>query len=271
MSETSETTTAEQPQTGRQVAALLREVGPVVGALIILSLTLPGILGTFVLLGSVIGPERLRSWVDSLGPYAAFICAGLFALTTGSAMLPTYALSFACGAIFGTMFEGGWIAMFGVVVGALIGYGWGALLARQRIMSVIDRHEKARIVRSALLDRPFLTELMIVTLIRVPPNSPFAMTNLAMSSTRVGLPAYIIGTAIGIAPRTLFAVWLGVSTVDLTEAQSAGGRMRVFIGIAIGVAIFLLLYRLFSKWAREALDRHLDEHPEWARSSDRTP
>ncbi len=248
------------PATGadwtRQFLEGLKECGPVVWVMGLMSVTLPGIIGTFVLFGSAFGPERMRAFVMGLGAGAPWIVAVLFGVLTGSALALTYALSFACGVIFASMGLGGTVAMAGVVLGSLVGYGWGALLARDRVMEVVNRHEKARIIRHALLDRPVHTEAWVVGLIRFPPNSPFALTNLVMSSLRVRLAAYFAGTLVGIAPRTLFAVWLGVQMKDLAEAQAAGGRMRVIVGAAIGVAVFLVAYRVLGRWARQALKDH---------------
>ena len=237
----------------KQFLAGLRECGPAVWVLGLMSVSLPGIVGTFVIFGSVLGPERIREFVSGLGEGAPWIVAAIFALTTGSAIAPTYALSFACGAVFGSMGLGGTVAMAGVTGGAMVGYFWGALLARKQVMDAVNRHEKARIIRRALLDRPLFTETWVVGLIRFPPNSPFALTNLVMSSLRVSLPAYAIGTLLGIMPRTLFAVWLGVQTGDLAEAQSADKGIRLVVGAVIGVAVFLLVYSVMSRWAKQAL------------------
>lgn len=237
-----------------------KELGPGVFALVLISVSLPGALGTWVLAQSALFPETVRPWIDAnagIAPYLVFLGIGI---ATGSAILPTYALAFACGVFFG--FEvGGPIAWGGVILGSMVGYAWGALLARKRVMHVIDAHERAKIVRAALLDRAWWSELMVITLLRFPPNSPFALTNLVMSSTRVNLGAYIVGTALGIMPRTLFAVWVGSQVGDISQAQTAGGRWRVAIGLAIGVVVFIILYRLFSKWAKDALARELGKTP----------
>lgn len=233
-----------------------KELGPGVFALVFISLSLPGILGTWVLAQSALFPETVRPWIEAnaaIAPYLVFLGIGI---ATGSAIMPTYALAFACGVFFGFS-VGGPIAWGGVILGSMVGYGWGALLARKRVMHVIDAHERAKIVRAALLDRAWWSELMVITLLRFPPNSPFALTNLVMSSTRVNIGAYLVGTALGIMPRTLFAVWVGSQVGDMTQAQTAGGRWRVLIGLAIGIVVFVVLYRLFSKWAKEALAREL--------------
>ncbi len=254
---------AVEPKTTRARVSLLsyaKELGPVVFTLALISVTLPGALGTWVVAQSAFFPETVRPWIEANAGIAPFLVLLGIGLATGSAILPTYALAFACGVFFGFP-VGGATAWGGVVLGSMVGYGWGSLLARDRVMQVIGKHERARIVRAALLDRPWWSEFMVVTLLRFPPNSPFALTNLAMSSTRVNFAAFFFGTALGIMPRTLFAVWVGTEVGDLAEAQSAGGFWRGIIGLAIGIVVFIIVYRLFSRWAREALSRELADNP----------
>lgn len=237
--------------------ALIRDLGPVVGALAVLACTAPAIAGFALFSGSLIKPQAIRSFLDSMGIGAPFAGAVLFALLTGCALAPTWAFSFASGAIFHTSFPvAGAIAMVGVTGGALIGYLLGVALARKRVMRTIEANERARIIRAALLDRGLPTETFIITLIRIPPNSPFALTNFTLAAARANPLAYLVGTFVGIAPRTLFATWLGVQAGDLTKV---GGPPKAYVmaGIILAVVVFLVLYRLFTRWAREALARHL--------------
>lgn len=191
--------------------------------------------------------------IDTAGiAVAALIIALLFALFTGSALLPTYALSFASGVFFGPVW-GSLVAMCGVTFGALVGYGWGILLARKRVMRVVEANPRVKLIRSAIVDRSLKDETIAVTLIRIPPNSPFALTNLIMSSLHVRFVPYFVGTLVGIAPRTLIAVFLGVGIGEIAEAKSAGGRLRIGISVAVGIAVFYFIYRLFSRWVKERL------------------
>ena len=183
---------------------------------------------------------------------AAAIVTFAFALATGSAILPTYALSFAMGVFFGPVY-GSVIAMLGVTGGALVGYAWAGVLARKRVSAVIDENPRAHVVRSAIVDKPLHLETFAVILLRFPPNSPFALTNLVMSSVGVRLLPYTLGTFVGIAPRTLLAVFLGVGVGSIADAQTAGGTVRLVIGLGVGLVVFVLAYRVMSKWARDAL------------------
>lgn len=228
----------------------LRTLGPVVAILTLLTVTLPAI-GGFLVVGFA---KKLKPWVESHGTTGLLAFAAIFGFTTGLALMPTYAMSFASGVFFG-FGKGLGAAMTGVLVGACIGYAWGATAARERVMNLIRSNERARIVRDALIERGFWRSLVAVILLRFPPNSPFALTNLVMSSTRVHPLAFIIGTAIGIAPRTAFAVWIGAKVGDLDKMQTDKSTRLIVIGVSI--VAFLVIYTVFSRWAKKALSERL--------------
>lgn len=242
---------------GQILVEQAKGVGPVVTALILISVSLPGVMGFVVITKSAIFRDKnVENWINALGASALFAVGLIFAMTTGSALLPTYALSIACGVYLG-MAYGSVAAMIGVTLGGLIGYFWGALLARKRVMSQIESHPRAALIRDAIVDRGLAQEIMAVALVRIPPNSPFALTNLAMSATRVRLLPYTLGTAIGIAPRTIFAVWLGHQAGEIQKAKSTGGKWIAIGGIAVAIVVFLIIYRVFSGWVKQELNRRV--------------
>ncbi len=263
---------APEKSLGQILVEQARGVGPFVTALIILSMTLPGVMGFILITKSAIfRDKRVEQWLGSFEPTAAMLIAGaIFALTTGSAMLPTYAFSIACGVYLG-LAHGAGAAMIGVTGGALIGYGWGTLLARKKVMAQIERHPRAALIRRAIVDRGIPQETMAVGLIRIPPNSPFALTNLAMSATRVRLIPYLFGTAVGMAPRTLFAVWLGKKFGDIQQAKAGGGKWVAIGGIALAIVVFLIIYRVFSGWVKQELARRTAADPNEVRSGQEGP
>ena len=251
----------EQQLSTADVLSTLRGLGPVVSTLAIASLLLPGAMGALVLVGLVASLGDLTALQDlwmHVDPETTarilLIAAGgfaiLMALFTGSILMPTYASATVAGSLFG-MATGSVVAMIGVTGGALIGYIWGHVLARGRVMSVIQHHERASIIHGAIVGRSPVSEGGIVALIRIPPNSPFALTNLLMSSTSVGLVPYLVGTAIGIAPRTLIAVWVGHTLND--AADEGGSIWWTVLKIGVGLAVFFVVYKILSRWAREAL------------------
>ncbi len=250
-------TAAPPPSLTARVVEYARQLGPVVTGLVIASLLVPMLLGFLVLAQALADPTWLRPSIDELGlPLAAVLAGVVFGVTTGSKLLPTYALSVASGAVFADaggsttdgFLLGGLVAMAGVVLGTLVGYAWGALLARKRVLGVLGRDARAAFVRSEILGKPIWKQIGAITLLRLPPNSPFALTNLLLSSTGVRLVPYAIGSAIGIAPRTLFAVWLGAAASQLTS------NTWVRIGsVVVALIVFGLLYKIFVGWIRQAL------------------
>ncbi len=212
-------------------------------------------LGGFLLLGMMptLKPE-LEPIFEKLGPGAPVAFALVFALGCGLALLPTYALSIAAGYFFGWLI-GGPAAVAGVGIGAAIGYVWSSVLARKKAMQVIDSDKRARVVRDALADRGRLGTTGVVALLRVPPNSPFAITNLVMSATSVRFLPFIVGTVVGMAPRTLLAAWIGASASDLVDAVKSGAGRWKLIGIGVTFAIALTVFWLFGKWSKQALLR----------------
>ncbi len=197
----------------------------------------PAILGSilFVYLPTV------AEYLDSLGPWAWPLYVAFFILSAGVGFLPTYGQSFLGGWAFG--FAGGFPgAMLGFVGGSVIGYFISQRVSRERVEAELSRTPRAKQIRDALVGRGFLRTTLIVSLIRVPPNAPFAVTNLVLASSGIGLGPYIIGTALGMAPRTALAVFFAA------QAHTEGAKnildilqnrpwWEVFVAIGIFVVV----------------------------------
>jgi len=136
------------------------------------------------------------------------IYVGIFALTAGFGVLPTVFQALIGGYAFGLQW-GVPGALAGFTLASLIGYAISRTVARHKVEAEIERHTKSKAVRDALVGGSPLKTLGLVTLVRVPPNSPFALTNLVLTSVQVPLWIYAIGTMVGMTPRTVVVVWLG--------------------------------------------------------------
>jgi uncharacterized membrane protein YdjX (TVP38/TMEM64 family) len=76
----------------------------------------------------------------------------------------------------------------------------------------------------------------------VPPNAPFAASNVAMSALGVPVAPFGLGTVIGLAPRTTAVVMLGagLSRLDFSNRPAVGwfvaGVVATFVALgAIGL------------------------------------
>lgn len=223
---------------------LFTRLGPA-GIVGVLSAVLPA-LGGFVLLANL---GTLGPWFRDMELAGLVLYAVIFMVTAGLAILPTYAQAVLGGWAFG-LAEGTLGALAGFAGGSLIGYVVGRKASGDRVMKILDEQPKWRAVRDALVGpeggkNRFFKTLLIVTLIRIPPNSPFALTNLVLSSVKTAWLPYLLGTMIGMLPRTMVAVYIatlikGALTRDtLNEAKPVwllptGILLAVFVLVVLG-------------------------------------
>ncbi len=157
-------------------------------------------------------------------------------------------------------------ALCGFLGGSLIGYFLARGVTGDDALKGVQQHPKWNIVvRSFFPDREgdgehrgFWRTLGIITLIRFPPNSPFAITNLVLASVKVDLVPFVIGTALGMLPRTAVVAYLGTlveGEISKDALSSARPGWYLPVGIAISVAVLLILARLGDLAIKKAVAR----------------
>lgn len=212
--------------------AIFRRLGPA-GPLAIVAATLPAI-GGFLLLGLLTRIEpHLKGWGDA----GVIVYVVLFSLLAGLAILPTYAQAVL----------GGWVykfplgfpaALVGVLGGALVGYVIGLRVTGDRVLRLVAEKPKLKAVYTALLGSGFWKTLLIITLVRL--NSPFALTNYVLAATRAHVAAYVIGTVVGLAPRTAAAVFIAAGLKELSFERS-GQRWLWIAGIVVTLVVIAII------------------------------
>lgn len=209
---------------------------------------LPALLG-FILIARL---DLAADWLGALGEFAIIAYVVLFALTSGLGLLPTYAQALAGGWIFG-LEAGTGAALCGFVGGAIVGRLVAGRIAGRGLQGVFEQSPKAAAVRDALLHRGRWGTIGVITLLRVPPNSPFAVTNLALTACGAAWIPYIIGTAVGMLPRTAIVVGVGAagaatgaeSLLDLFESTQQ--RWMLIGGIVVAIIVLAILGRIGQK------------------------
>lgn len=193
--------------TGESGQPLMQRLG-LAGLLGIGALILPP-LGGFTLIAYM--PE-VSAWLKSHQDAGIFIYTGAFIVLAGLALLPTYAQAALGGFAFG-MFFGLPAALLGFTGGAALGYEIARRASGDRVLKILREKPKWQAIRDALVKdherRSFWKTVGMVALLRCPPNSPFALTNLVMASVRVPRAPFALGTCIGMIPRTAVAVYIG--------------------------------------------------------------
>ena len=238
------------PEADHSLAAIVRRLGPA-SVLAAAWAVLPAVAG-ITLLANL---EPVSSWLRGLEEAGPWVYGVAFAVGCGLGLLPTYAQAILGGWAFG-IGRGLPIALVAVTAGATIGFLLARSLSRKRAERLIQEDPRAIAVRDALIGRRPLRTLGVITLLRLPPNSPFALTNLALGAAGAPLWGVILGTAIGLAPRTGAAVYIAASIEgELSRAaldEAAGPR---WMHIGISVAVTLLVLGVIYLLAKRALAR----------------
>lgn len=229
----------------------MKRLGPA-GLLAIGALVLPP-LGSILLFAYI---ETIGAWLRGHESEGPIIYAAGFAVMAGLALLPTYASAILGGWAFG--FAVGFpAALAGFAGGSLIGYGICRLGSGDRVERLIAERPAWQAVRDALVGSGLWRTLLIVTLVRVPPNSPFALTNLVLASVKVHWLPYTLGTLVGMAPRTGIVLWLAVQIREKIIAQGGGGTAGevakqgpptwfIIAGAVVAIAVLVVIGKIAS-------------------------
>ncbi|TVQ58225.1 MAG: TVP38/TMEM64 family protein, partial [Phycisphaerales bacterium] len=234
--------------------ALWRRLGPS-GLLALAWTATPAIVGITLLV--YVG--AVSDFLHEQGELGLVIYVGIFILSGGLGLLPTFAQAIIGGWVFGIE-DGLPAALIGFTGASLLGYMIASFVSKDRIDELIRSNRRALVVRNALIGKGWWRTLGIVILLRLPPNSPFALTNLVMASTKVAVVPYAIGTMIGMLPRTAVAVVFAATAAasghdDLQAFIKDGPGPVVLIAGLVVMFIVLGVIGLIANRALEKLDQ----------------
>ena len=230
--------------------AMLKRLGPA-AILGVAWSTLPSFAGVML----VLNMEPIRLALVGDAGSTVHLVTGMsiylvgFVVLAGFGCLPTVSQALLAGYAFGVP-VGTLLALLGFGGASLIGYEVVSKIARSRVEHEIASKPKALMLRNALLQASPARALLIVTLVRISPSSPFALTNLLLASLGVRRWVFFFGTLIGMFPRTLAAVMIGQSFTGWN-----GGIDKPRWLIAAGIVAIIVLVIVISKVAAGVLLR----------------
>jgi len=171
----------------------------------------------------------------------------------GFAMLPTNVIGILCGWAFG--FPLGICLHISAIVGAaLISSYVLSPLVGNNFQQFLANHEKAKILHKSLLDKNFKRTTLVISLLRLSPAMPFALTNLLMTAARVPLSAFLIGTLVGMLPRSAAVVFFGAGLSELNLDEPF--NLWTF---GFGVAVTFVSIIVISYLSRQAISKMTTE------------
>lgn len=229
---------------------------------------LPALAGFLLLAKLGDASDLLRSLETDFGSIAAIaIFASFFAVTSGLGVLPTYAQAILAGWAFGAT-AGSFGAVLGITAGAMLGFGLARLVSGARVEAIIDARPVVAAVRNAILGAGVIRSTYIVGLLRLSPNSPFALSNLALGGARTPVTPYLVGTMLGMAPRTvLAAVFAAGAAADGSRDLAEVVRERGWSVTVAGIVVLLIAVVVIGSIGKRALRRALDAQDAASESS----
>ncbi len=228
--------------------AMLRRLGPAMILGVAWSI-LPSFAGVMLVLNmepismALVGSEGATSQLI----IGMLIYTVAFIFLAGFGCLPTVSQAILAGYTFGLTL-GLPAALVGFGGAAIIGYELVQRVARQRVEQELNRSPKAIMVRDALLTASTRRAILIVALLRASPSAPFALTNLFLGCLGVSRGVFVLGTIIGMTPRTLAAVLIGVSFTGWN-----GGFNQPRWVVVAGIVATIMALIVISKAAASAL------------------
>ncbi|MER2996143.1 TVP38/TMEM64 family protein [Pontibacter populi] len=175
----------------------------------------------------------------------------VIAITMALALTPTTFVALVSG------FYLGWSAFPGVVVAygiaALVGYSLARLIDHGKMMSFLNRFEKARNLMQELRNQSW----SLIFLTRISPVLPFALMNFVLSLLQVSRTRFFVASIVGMLPRTIFFYWIGTQARDIISLLQNPDSGRTGQLLMIGLIIISIggLYFVFDRALKKALKK----------------
>lgn len=159
---------------------------------------------------------------------------GIASLTMALALSPTTFIALASGFFFG------WNGLWGI----LISYPMAAWIGRKVGNWILTRngntswlnHRSFDAVAKQLGQRP----LRLLIFMRLSPVLPFAMSNFLLAQLSIPIKTYLLGTMIGMIPRSLVALWLGTQATNYLHLFSNHGSATHQLSTYLTIVLLLI-------------------------------
>jgi uncharacterized membrane protein YdjX (TVP38/TMEM64 family) len=170
----------------------------------------------------------------------------------GLALLPTNVIGILSGWAFS--FELGLLVLLTGVIGAsIISFFINSRLSGERLPEALRKHPRSAAVYHSLLQDDLKKTMLIITLLRMSVVMPFAFTNFLLAASRVPLPAFIVGTAAGMLPRSASMAFVGSGLAELNLESTRD--IYIFVLGAIASIVSMIAIAVISRKALERLTR----------------
>jgi uncharacterized membrane protein YdjX (TVP38/TMEM64 family) len=215
-----------------------------IGAVAGITTVMP-IVGSMFLLTVV---YQISPWLQENKEIGVLIFVVFMTIFSGLALLATNILGIVSGFAFD--FTIGIVAQIVGLAGAsTLMFLLAKRYASKNFLSIIEEKPKLKAIHHALLNESVFKTLLIITLIRLSPAMPFAVTNFIISASGVSFKTFILGTVLGMTPRASAVVFVGSSLSELNFSQPQESWLLI-----LGIAATILSVLAIGTISRRALN-----------------
>ena len=186
----------------------------------------------------------MLEWAREAGPAGQLVMVGAYIVCV-VAMLPSFPLTIAAGAIWGTL-HGALLVLPVATAGCTLAFVCGRYLFRGVVEARVSKDARFAAVDRATRDQG----LLLVTLMRLSPMFPYNVLNYSLGITQVSLGAYVLGSALGMVPVTFMWAHIGATAGELTASSQGAaaddpGVMAVrVLSVLATIAVMVLVTRI---------------------------
>lgn len=220
-----------------------------IGGIALLTTFLP-IVGSMFLLTVV---YQISPWLQENREVGVVIFVTFMTILSGVALLATNILGIVSGFAFD--FQMGIVAqLLGIIGASTVMFLLAKRYASKNFLSTIDQKPKLKAIHHALLNENVFKTLLIITLIRLSPAMPFAVSNFIISASGVTFRTFILGTILGMTPRASALVFVGSSLSELDFSEPQESWMLI-----LGIGATILAVIVVSVVSKRALNNLIVE------------
>jgi uncharacterized membrane protein YdjX (TVP38/TMEM64 family) len=235
----------QTPLEDHSIGSYLRRLGPAAPWAIAVTALPP--LGLLVAIW-IFSTTEFGGWLRDHQPWT-WVGFTLSYWVLGLCLLPSLSYSVIAGFCFG-FWPGLAASIIGYLGAACGGMHISRFVANERVMSIIRENPKALAVHQALLNSSGVKTFVIIMLLRLAPNIPFAMINFVLGSAGVPTRTFLLATCLGMIPRATAATWIA-STMTKFDPDVATNKWFLIVGIIAVIAVVLII----SNIAKRALEK----------------
>lgn len=110
------------------------------------------------------------------------------------------------------------VVLVSYVLAAAFGFQIAQFINQDSLMTYVKSSEKRKTFFLKLQGKDFLLTIFS----RLSPVLPFAVMNVTLASLQVNFRKYLLGSIIGMFPRTIISIYIGVESENITSSIEGG-------------------------------------------------